>query len=600
MESIADPGLLSFIWKKSLRSSFRSLRLAELLLAQDPLYYIAHDWDLSAIVNQLSTDIRSGTYMASPPRNVRQVKGHGLTRPIAHLSFRDAIVYKAIVSQAENSLVTSMPAWARMGRTDQRDDAEISVDSGWFRNWLRRQGQLWVISEEWKWIIETDIANFFPSVSADDVLSMTRTNSILGESCVHLLGQQLHVFSPKPNYRSMATWGLPQERSDASRTLAHSLLSIVDDEFKEEGTAGRYSRWMDDIVIGAESFEEAVYFIGRVQHAMGKIGLHPNSSKSRIYESKEFEREYMKNDNDYLGLVHDETEAGQPVDLIQFKANLKRHLALNEHRPKSWERVLRRYYTESRRLEDQTLIKYAFSHFRKFEASAANILDYLSVFRLTPQRLSRLMIEYNRLSPYYTSSKIIALEYLAQAPAANSQNLRAQIVDFAFDVIRSSVSSQDWEVGASAVAVLGKFGFHQDMAKLRVILERDLAEDTATRQQSILVLLGVGLLTGEDINEATPHSTFDSSVHLRFLRSLMAGDTKANELAMTILAPVQRTHPSRSIIRPRALFLAPIVREVDPPKYDRISQRTLIKLSKNPRRLRDYNAERWVNGLRQF
>jgi hypothetical protein len=52
-------------------------------------------------------------------------------------------------------------------------------------------------------------------------------------------------------------------------------LKAVDDEFAVEGGNERYSRYMDDIVIGANSTEEALQQVARVQSALERVGLYP-------------------------------------------------------------------------------------------------------------------------------------------------------------------------------------------------------------------------------------------------------------------------------------------------------------------------------------
>lgn len=601
LDRLGDPTLMRTVWKKGLRGTFRTLRLAELHLAQDPLYFAAHEWDLSAITSRLADDVRSGAYTAERPKVVRAAKGIGLTRPIAHLSFRDALLFKTLVALGENSLIQSMPSWSRMGRRDPDNDSDLASDSGWFRGWLKRQGQLWVISETWEWLVETDISNFFPSVDGRAVLALVRSSSNLGEDCIRLLGQQLRAFSPSPEYRELAAWGLPQERSDASRVLAHSLLRDLDEEFRVEGDANRYSRWMDDVIVGAATREEAVVIVGRVQDALEKLGLYPNRAKTRIYRATEFQVDYMKDVNDYLGAVHDQVEAGQPTDLVTFQRQLRIHLRMPvSRRPKAWDRVLRRFYTESRRLGVPYLLPSWPVHLKSEPTSAAHIFDYLSVFRVTEGRVNRLHAVLSTLSPRYGDVHILALEYLAQAPAINDAPSRQAASVLGFELLERAMKREDWEVGSGAVVVLGKYGQRTDLERLLLIFESQMKLDTPLRQQAFAVLLGAGFLGSDDIDEAAPHSTFDSAVHLRFLRRLHAGDVEAVNRALGLLEPALRRHPDRNAIRPRALFLSPLVRDADPIRYDRITTARLAKLRKNSLRLRDFNVERWLTGRRQL
>jgi hypothetical protein len=70
----------------------------------------------------------------------------------------------------------------------------------------------------------------------------------------------------------------------------HTYLYEVDQAFEPEGVAGRYSRWVDDIVIGAPSREEGLQYVKRAQLALEKMGLSPNPTKTRVVSRAEFDK----------------------------------------------------------------------------------------------------------------------------------------------------------------------------------------------------------------------------------------------------------------------------------------------------------------------
>ena len=153
-----------------------------------------------------------------------------------------------------------------------------------------------------------------------------------------------------------------------------------------EGTAKRYSRWVDDVVIGGSSRQEALQQVPRAQGSLEELGLYPNAAKTRILAASTFADDYMKDENDYLGIVQEELAASIPVFRPQFRERLERHVK-SPRRPKAWGRVLRRYSTVSRRLEDQYLLRWWPRHLEESPDSARNILDYLATFQLTEARL---------------------------------------------------------------------------------------------------------------------------------------------------------------------------------------------------------------------
>ncbi len=107
--------------------------------------------------------------------------------------------------------------------------------------------------------------------------------------------------------------------------LAHTYLRRVDSEFEIEGRNDRYSRWVDDIVIGASNRSEALTQVQRAQVALEGIGLFPNSAKTRIIPAREFVADYMKAANDDLGEIQDDFVNGVNVS-VRFRRALDDHL----------------------------------------------------------------------------------------------------------------------------------------------------------------------------------------------------------------------------------------------------------------------------------
>jgi len=295
LDAIADKAILKERWKH-LRRLKRRMAFNDFELAHDPVEYAWFEWDLDSQVDVLSAQIRTGVYRCSPPAIVREAKALGLTRPLAYLSVADQLVYSAMVARAENMMLAHAKPWTRFGRAsaDEDSDGTTSRDSGWFRSWLKRQSQLWVITEGHPYIVETDIANFFPSVPIQHLLDHMRAVTNLSDEGVRLLEHVLRGTSVTLKYRSSAAIGLPQENHDCSRVLAHSYLLPVDVEFEPEGVKNAYSRWMDDIVVGADSLDSAKLNVRRIQLAMEPLGLFPNTAKTRIMTAAEFLHEYMK------------------------------------------------------------------------------------------------------------------------------------------------------------------------------------------------------------------------------------------------------------------------------------------------------------------
>ncbi len=595
IRTVIDPALMTSVWKKRLRSRLRKQRLQDFQLGHDPLEWLAFDWDLASALATLGQDVANGTYRASAPEIVRSAKGKGLTRPLAFLRPPDLVLYKTIVALAENSLLQASKPWTRFGRNDEgeNDNGGTLAESGWFRNWLRRQGQIWTITNNHPWLIETDVANFFPYVDGDLVVEHLLSNSKLSEDVIRLLSHMLRQFSPMTEYRRPTIVGLPQEDFDCSRILGHTYLKPVDDEFDEEGRDERYSRYMDDVVIGADDMGQALRSVLRVQQAFERLGLYPNTAKTRIVPADDLVADYMKAENDYLGVVDGQLEEHVAVDVHVFRSHLRRHIRPGATRPKAWSQVLRRYYSISRHMESGALLRLAFDHVALAPDSARHIFDYLASFPITRNRFHGLCRLIEQLGGVYEDVDLLAHEYLCSAPNRVRRTLRHEIGSWAWSQLQATVVRRP-RLAASACMTLGKFGTPSQLDELRLAFDRHLNADTVLRQQAIVTLAGAGRLAAQDVSALSHVLDPVSAQHIRYLSALMTGEDRAVKMALSLVEPIQRRYPDRWIIRPRALFLAPLAAHASPRAWGAVSARWFAKVSSNRNSLRDCESERWI------
>ena len=515
----------------------------------------------------------------------------GLTRPLAYLTVRDQLVYKALVALAENDLIRSSPKWGRLGRAQETDDDSITLSSsGWFRAWLKRDGQIWVMNSSCEWLVESDISNFFPSVSISDVVAFVSDNSRLGIDLVRLLEYMLQTFSPLAGYHPLKVGGLPQEGFDVSRVLAHVYLKPLDEEFRAEGEADRYTRWVDDIVAGADTWDEALKMVRRLQATLESLGLYPNSAKTRVIRRAAFRLDYMKAENDDLGVIEEQIKAGT-ADRLAFRAALVAHLHRRDH-PKGWPRVLRRFYTLSRGLRDEYLVERWQTHIEETPDSARNVFDYLSTFRITQRRFRRLLEVLDRFGTVYEDIEILAHEYVCAAPAPGSGSLPVEIAEWALRIVEREAVARP-RIAAAACTTVGKFG---DETQLRRLLAayRGWSRDSVVRTQALVVLLGAGLLGSAELQNLLARSRLESLENIEFLIALCAGEKQATGMAFSALQPIKRHQPDRYVVRPRMLFLAPLVATAAPREWRTQSAKWHRQLTSNTRELRDHASERWL------
>jgi hypothetical protein len=590
---LAEPAILKALWK-GIRRRLRTTRFRDLELARDPLDFLGLERVLDAAIGELAQQLRDNSYRPRPPEWIRSAKRVGLTRPLAFLRPRDQLVYRALVALAENDLLAGAASWTRLGRADpnNEDDDSTLAESGWFRGWLRRQGRVWVIDESHDWLVESDVSNFFPSVQVQDVCAFVQDNSRLGIGLIRLLEYMLQTFAPMPAYRPSRVGGLPQEGFDVSRVLAHLYLKPLDEEFDAEGRDKRFTRWVDDIVVGVDTWDEALRVVQRIQMTLEAIGLNPNTAKTRIIPQGQFSREYMKEENDWLGEFEETVEAGTP-DSSEFRRRLRRHIQRRD-RPRGWSRVLRRYYTYSRRLRDDYLASRWQGHIDESPDSARSIFDYLSTFRITSAQFDRLLEVLERFGSVYEDIELLAHEYLVMAPTVDSPMTNERVGDWALNLVERDMEPRP-RMAAAACLTLGKFGSDRHLDRLATLFPA-MRRDTVLRTQAAVVLLATGRIDPAGLTQLIGRSQLETIETLEFLLALVGAEPQAVGMALSALEPIEKQAPTRAVIRPRMLLLAPIVRASDPRRWTPMARRWERLMKSNDRALRDHVGERWLFG----
>lgn len=594
LEDLCDRAFLKTIWKKRLRTKLRTLRLADFHLCHDPLEEAAVELELDRALDDLIERLVAGDFYPAGAAIVRGSKSVGLTRPLALLSSQDLLVYVSIVALVENQLTANSYSWVRHGRRDSsNDDTRSSSESGWFRQWLRRQGQIWTITEDHEWLVESDVANFFASLSIDRLAEHLLHRGEMEEPLVDLFRYMLVHFSPATMYRRSRIGGLPQEDFDASRIVAHTYLHPVDREFETEGDENRYSRWVDDIIIGADSWSEALEQVSRVQSALEALDLHPNSSKTRIYRRAEFEREHMKVENDLIGSFEDDIELhGQLTSGQMLRESVRDHCRLR-NRPRGWERVLRRYYTLSKRVGDDYLLGRWPEHLRDYPGSAPQILEYLAAFRLTEARHKLLQAVLADFGGVYQNIDILAREFALLAPNVGNAAVRRQLTEWGWATIDEAQTSSPY-LAPPGVLLVTKFGNEADFDRLAALHSASARSDTPVVRQLAVSLFGVGRLSTAQLLEHSHGAGIAGARHARFLMAVERGESAAYQLCRGIVQPVERGNPARVVVRPRGLTLAPLLARADTAEWDRLVRRWVPALQGNPLRLHDAAALRWI------
>jgi hypothetical protein len=609
IDNVANEAHLRHIWKKEVRHILRSLTFREANLTPDALAYAAYEWGLGVLLKQLSRDLRRGSYVPEKAEIVRSAKATGLSRPRCFLTVRDAIVYRAITYLVRSELTREAREYVAFLRAEKgaRDNlAEISVDSfDWFMYWLQREGKIaeWVNDDAIRFIVESDIANFYPSIRIDAIREHLHAVTSLNKEVVRLCVQLIDGVMPRTDYSEVSMLGLPQEVFGASREIAHSLLLHVDQEFEQEGRSGRFTRFMDDIMVGVESTDSGEACISRLQRSLETLGLYPNASKTKVTSITDFLRESMAETNaelERLEAIITESVDGDPARAslddagMEELKRLSEQFRIIEQRPRRWDRVMRRFYTVHRRLGITDWWEFWLEDLRWSPGSAAQILEYVRSWPLDFQTVESLRGISMQLGQLYLDLSILPADTIALAPVSNDQDLWNSIGTVCLNEaerlcsIDSDRQSHDRAATAWAVAAY-KYGNEGQRTHLLEVMRKSEAQ-SPLRDQGLAFHVAHGRPVSEWIS-TEPGMTAGSALNTAYLRNLLEKDERAEGVALNLLMPQARLAPLRYCVAPRALALLDTLGHSSSKKLQRALPAYLRRFQRNEERLRDHRTE---------
>jgi hypothetical protein len=629
VETLTSGTLLDTAWKKTIRKALRQTRFSALCLAADAVQYAAYEWGLNSFLARLKDELRDGTYSPESADIIRGAKGTGLSRPLAFLTPRDALVFHTIVLRALPDLVKELRPWTGAFRADKavnrphlepptKDVLEkrmpqrrsrtarttIPLEYGnFFQMWLQKQGVVHSVVSNSRYVVESDVANYFSSIDLRIVQEyLLRTG--LDRDVVRLLVYLVRNVLRHPQYADSPGLGLPQELLDSSRHIAHGLLVEVDREFDDLGAMGLYGRFMDDFVVGVDTQHEGEKVVARIQSHLEPLGLYPNPAKTRIFSAGSYKLRIMADENAYLEEVEvrltEEQVAGlrrrsfpDERDLKEFVQRAQAFRGLNP-RPERWERVLRRYYRYMRELEVDCWLKHAVADINEFPTSASHILEYVRSFPIGVSLARDLLAECATASELYGDIPLLLLETVATAPNETSTDLGPTIIAHVRHLTEMMLkggvvprSRDDW-ILAYLGPLVAKFGTERDRQQWVDLLQLSTHPvQSAVRLHALPIQVSLGTPSRKAFVSEMAGLSWSSVLTLDFLRALEDGEPRARGVAIGLTGPEVRLLPNRFQLHTRAISLVRILVQRPEPRVAMALRHAEARLERNPCRLRD-------------
>lgn len=319
-------GVIRRIWKDKVRTGMRRHHLP------DPVDHMDFHLNLSAEAAQLETTILSGSDAPGQSRRILVEKSRGLCRQIVIPNVRDAIVLQCLSDGLYSDIRGREPTKQAFFEPEdhsfsKQDKVFKLADYGSFRAWLNFQQELLKFSQSKKFVVVTDIANYYDTIGYNHLRNIISDLNIgARESVLDMLIFVLSGLLWQPDYMPRVEMGLPQINNDAPRILAHCFLYELD-KFVNSKCGLDFARYMDDIDVGVDTTLEAKEILKCIDLVLQTRQVRLNSGKTQILSQTEAAWHFRARDNAFLSSVE---------HLIERKVAAKQSLARERKLLKKW------------------------------------------------------------------------------------------------------------------------------------------------------------------------------------------------------------------------------------------------------------------------
>lgn len=364
-------------WRKVVKNQLRKLDIQDLYDFYDFNYNI----DERALA--LRTEILNGNYQVIKPLIYRLEKKLGICRHIVIPQPQDALVLQVLTEQLNLEIISKMPsenAFYSQDKHNMRYPHNLDTEYGinWQKQWKKLQKLIYQFKESKELLVVTDLSNYYDSIDISVLRNQISNIVDDKEVLLDLLFKIIENISWNPDYLKYTGRGLPTSNLEGVRLLAHSFLFEFDAILKDK-TNNSFTRWMDDVIIGVNSRQEAIEMLSSSSDVLKSRGLALNIAKTDIYDSEKAEFHFQIAQNKYLDSVdYNLKPRTQEYNskTSELKREFKKHL--KNTKAKYAEKITKRYVTAFGKFKSEKLLSEVALLYNERPGIRGNLLIYLS------------------------------------------------------------------------------------------------------------------------------------------------------------------------------------------------------------------------------
>jgi hypothetical protein len=331
----------------------------------------------------LRNEIIGGSYRASQPFLYRAEKKFGVCRHMVIPSPADALTMQILVDIVADDILKQQPSpnafYSRSKHNIPAPHQAAEYGLSFRSQWKKLQKEIYRFSKERDLLAVTDLTNYYDSINIDELrkVFLGYVTHQDAEVIVDILFRIIEDLSWKPDYLPYRRQGLPTSNLEGIRLLAHSFVFEVD-AILNIRTNGCFTRWMDDIVFGADLKKEAINSISAISDVLKSRGLALNLAKTDIYTKEQAFYHFQIEENLFLDgfgqASPDDEKYDEKIDELWTRFN--EHISSIGAR--SWDKVTKRYITAFGRSASDKILKAVTDLYLANPSLRTNLLVYLS------------------------------------------------------------------------------------------------------------------------------------------------------------------------------------------------------------------------------
>lgn len=516
------PGPISGISKTSLWAAWKEVRTeVKNSTVRDIVDFLDYDIEPDVWIARVLTQIKTGTYEPQPPLRFALAKSGGFKRRLTFPAIPDIVLFRSIANFVHKKAQKQQQPHVYYRRIDLKRAAQVASQGAAqnqskfssaykftsrksFQNWreYEQYRKLLVLNKIHRFIVVSDITNFFDSVLHSEVANALRSFPIPSR-LIGLLFFLLERLAIRADFSDSPRIGLPVDEFECSRTIANLVLFPHDRTMAALVGKGAYVRWMDDQAIGVKSRSEGLKIVAAMGASLANLYLTANAKKTKVLSLSQARLHFHLEANAQLDAVEKMiAKRARPRRTLVRIVSRGWRLATRNKDQGEWEKIQKRYYRIAGLVKAKFLRTRAARDLLTTPTLAERIADYMRCSGSVKEYIRFVRRVLAHREQVHEDVEFILIESLLRLEVTGSQ---AEFLSkLGLDVLEDVISSRKNSFFASPGCLLVlRFGGRKSKSQLgRFFRERKIAKHAQLVRASAITYSTYGPAEFREVRKA--------------------------------------------------------------------------------------------------